>query len=149
MPYRNYPPLLDSGRNPFELFVLGLSLLTATPLLWGAPPPGSTTELLGPLLVRVWSWILVVGCFVALVGIWWTLWRWVGPLHPRAATGLLIEQFGLVVVGVGDVIYAIGAFNIADGRARLAGGIVLGFGLACCWRAWQIQRWVRAIVETP
>jgi hypothetical protein len=151
MPYRNYPPLLDNGRNPFELFVLAFSLVVCTPLLGGAPPPGSTTALLGHALVLWWAGILVFGCAVALVGIWWTWWRWLRRWlhrwHPRATTGLLIEMVGLVAVGVGDVIYAIAAINVGYGRGLVAGGIVLGFGLACWWRAWLIRRWVRAIVE--
>lgn len=148
MPYRNYPPLLDSGRNPFELFVLTLSLLTSAPLLIGAaPPPGSTTELLGPTLVHVWAGILVFGCLVALTGVWWTWLRWIHLWRPRTATGLLIERVGLVAVGVGDIIYGIAVFGIGGGRGVLAGGIVLGFGLACWWRAWLIRRWIKAIVE--
>jgi hypothetical protein len=153
MPYRNYPPLLDSGRNPFELFVLGFSLVFCLPLLWGAAPPGSATALLGPVLVHVWAAFLVFGCTLALTGIWWTWWgwlrRWLHHWRPRAATGLLIEQVGLVAVGVGDVIYAIAVFAAPGSRGRIAGAIILGFGLACFWRAWHIQRWVRAIVEGP
>lgn len=153
MPYRNYPPLLDSGRNPFELFVLGFSLIVGAPLLWGAPVPGTTAALLGPMLVHVWATILVIGCSVTLLGVWWTWWawlrRWWPRWRPRAATGLLIEQCGLVAVGVGDVIYAVGVFTIAPDRGRIGAAIVLGFGLACWWRAWHIRRWVKAIVETP
>lgn len=146
------PTTLDSGRNPFELFVLGFSLLVGLPLLWGAPTPGSTTELLGPSLARVWGVILVFGCLTALVGVWWTWCAWAGRFwprwRPRAGTGLLVEQVGLVAVGVGDVIYAIAVSGIAQNRRPLiAAAIVGGFGLACFARAWLIQRWVRATIE--
>ena len=137
-----YPPPLDSGRNPFELFVLGFSILVGAPLLWGAPPPGSTTELLGPTLAHVWAWILVVGCATALLGVFWP-----GAFRcPRATgTGLLIEQVGLVAVGVGDLLYAIAVVVILG--PLVPAGIVGGFGLACWWRAWLIQRWVRAAIR--
>ena len=145
-----YPPPLDSGRNPFELFVLGFSLVVGAPLLWGAPRPGSTTELLGPRLASVWGLILVFGCTVALAGVWWTWWawlgRWVASFKPRVGTGLLIEQVGLVAAGVGDVIYAIAVAG-AGPRGALAAAIVGGFGCACWWRAWLIQRWVRATIS--
>lgn len=149
MPYRNYPPLLDSGRNPFELFILGFSLVTTLPLMWGSPPPASTTALLGPFLVHVWAGILAVGCAVALVGVFWTGLRHVGHWNPTAAGGLLIEGFGLVAVGVGDIIFAVAAFGLSNSRGVVAGGIVLGFALACLWRSWLIKRWVRAVVEGP
>lgn len=148
-----YPPPLDSGRNPFELFVLGFSLVVGFPLLWGAPTPGSTTELLGPGLARVWGVILVLGCLVALTGVWWTWWawagRWLSRFQPHVGTGLLTEQVGLVAVGVGDVIYAIAVVtsDAADSRSLVGAAIVGGFGGACWWRAYQIQRWVTATIR--
>lgn len=146
------PPPLDSGRNPFELFVLGFSLIVGMPLLWGAPTPGSTTALLGEDLARVWASILVGGCLVALVGVWWTWWAWLGrwldSFVPRAGTGLLTEQVGLVAVGVGDLIYAVAVITAdAGGRSGIGAAIVGGFGLACWLRAGLIHRWVRAVIR--
>lgn len=141
---------LDSARNPFELFLLGLGLVSGLPLLWGAPSPGSAAELLGPVLVHVWSYILVFGCVTALVGVWWTWWSWLGRWFPhlclRSVTGLLIEQVGLVAAGVGTTIYGVALVRLDTQGRSLAAGIAFGFGLACFWRAAQIQRWIRAAI---
>jgi len=154
---------LDSGRHPFEVFVLVLGLVVGSPLLWGAPTPGTTTELLGPFWSRVWGYILVIGCLVALTGVWWTWWRWLTrwrsrwrwagrwlpAVHPRFDTGLLIEQVGLVAVAVGTVIYAIGVIAAEEqnnGR-YVPAALIGGFGLAALWRAGQIQRWVLATIQ--
>lgn len=142
---------LDSARHPFEVFVLFLGLVTGLPLLWGAPVPGSTTELLGPALAHVWAWILVLGCLCALTGAWWTWWAWLGRwwarIRPTPVAGLLIEQVGLVAVGVGTGIYAIGVIVAAGDEHVIPAGIVGAFGLACWWRVAQIQRWVGAAVR--
>lgn len=148
------PPVvrpLDSARHPFELFVLAWGLVVALPLLVGAPAPGSTTELLGPTLARVWAFILAGGCLVALVGAWWTWWGWLGRRFPRVRpsliTGLLVEMVGLVAVGVGASIYAVGVLDQAGLAAGVPAGIVGGFGLACWWRSGQIYRWVTATIR--
>lgn len=138
---------LDSGRNPFELFLLALGLLSGLPLLWGAPPPRSTAQLLSPLLVHVWAAFLVGGCVVALVGVWWTWLGWVFRAAAKESTGLLLEQLGLVSVGVGTVIYGIGLIAADVPGSGFAAGLTFAYGLACFWRAVQIQRWVRAAIS--
>jgi hypothetical protein len=130
-------PRLDSGKHPFELFILVLGLISGGPLLFGKIRPGSTEELLNPVMLQIWAWMLVTGCAVALVG---ALWRW------QVTTGLLLEQLGLVAVGAGVVIYTASLLYAGTGRF-LSAAIIGGFGLACLWRVWQIQRWVRAVVR--
>lgn len=144
------PPGLDSARHPFEQFVLFLGLIVGWPLLFGAPTPGSTSALLGPVLARVWAWLLVGGCVIALAGSWWT-WlggfgRWWPRWSPRATSAVLIEQVGLVAMGGGSVVYAYGIAAAVgfEEPARLVGaGLVAGLGFAALWRARQIRRWIR------
>lgn len=143
-------PSLDSGRNPFELWVLGFGLVVGAPLLFGAPTPGSTTEALGETLVRVWAWMLVLGCLTALVGVWWTwsgwLGRWMPRWRPTTVSGVLVEGFGLVPVATGMVIFAVGVVDV--GGAPIAAALVGSWGLACVVRLYQIRRWVRAVKAT-
>jgi hypothetical protein len=140
---------LDSSRNSFELYLLILGLVTGAPLLWGAPPPMSAAALLDPVQVKLWAVLLVGGCFVALIGVWWTWWAWLARFHPgirpSLATGLLLEQVGLVAVAVGTIIFAYAI--VAVGGSPLVAGLVLGFGLACATRAVRIRRWVKASIR--
>jgi hypothetical protein len=140
---------LDSSRNSFELYLLFLGLITGAPLLWGGPPPMSAAALLNPVQVKVWALLLVGGCAVALVGVWWTWWAWLARfnpgIRPNLATGLLLEQVGMVSVAVGTIIFAYAI--VAVRGSPLVAGLVLGFGLACATRAVRIQRWVKATIR--
>jgi hypothetical protein len=127
--------------------MLALGFVSGVPLLWGAPPPRTAQQLLSPALVHLWGYTLVLGCLVALLGVTWTWWGWLGRWFsrfcPTDATGLLIEQLGVLAVGVGAVIYGVGIVVAAAPGSGLPAGIVLGFGAACFWRWGQIQRLVR------
>jgi hypothetical protein len=142
------PPPLDSARHPFEQFVLFLGVIVGWPLLLGAPAPGSTTELLGPVLAHVWAWMLVGGCLTALVGSWWTWWAWLSRYwsrwKPRANSALMIERCGLIGLGGGSLVFAFGVLTFVDfDPSRIVGaGLVAGMGFAGFWRAHQIKRWV-------
>jgi hypothetical protein len=112
-----------------------------------SPRPGSTNALLGPVLVHVWAWILVAGCATALIGVWWTWFGWCPWVRPTPGTGLLVERVGLVAVGVGTLIYAAAILAEAPGFRLLPAAIVAAYGLACWWRAFLIQRWIRATIS--
>lgn len=127
--------------------MLALGFASGLPLLWGAPPPRTAQQLLSPVLVHLWGYTLVLGCLLALLGVCWTWWGWLGKLWPRFqpadGTGLLIEQLGVLAVGVGTVIYGAGILVADQPGSYLAAGIILGFGAACFWRFGQIQRLVK------
>jgi hypothetical protein len=130
---------LSSGRsNPFEIFILILGLVSGTPILTGHAEPTSVVALLDPVLLHIWAWMLTAGCALALAGVLW-------PKRPH--TGFLIEQVGLVAVGAGVVIYVVALAQIHDPGRVLAIGIATGFGLACWWRVWLIQRWIKSLIS--
>lgn len=129
---------LSSGRsNPFEIFILLLGTASGVPILTGHAEPGSVVTLLNPMLLHIWAWMLTVGCVIALIGVLWP---------KQAHTGFLIEQVGLVAVGAGVVIYVVALANIHDPSRVLSIGIASGFGLACWWRVWLIQRWIKSLI---
>lgn len=142
------PPRLDSARHPFEQFVLFLGTVAGLPLLFGAPEPGSTSALLGPIMVHLWAWLLAGGCAVAFIGSWWDrtarLDRFIRRWRPRATSALLIEQTGLVALGGSCVVYVYGIVvsPAGVGGRLISVALVFGLGLAAIWRARQIRRWV-------
>lgn len=119
-----------SGRHPFEIYLLYLTLLTSLPTLLGITPrPGSIEHAMPGWLQLAWSVTLTLGAANALGGIY----------LPRRDIGLIMEQLGLALVGTAAVIYFIVAIvdNGVDALQPLA--IVGGFGAACLKRAWDIQ----------
>lgn len=120
-----------SGRHPFELYLLYLTLLVSVPIVLGAAPrPGSVADLLPDLMAWGWSLILAVGSAVALLGIFWR----------ERVTGLIAEQVGLVLVGVATLAYTVMVFHAVgdDGLVQIA--IVGGYGASCIRRYFQIQQ---------
>lgn len=133
-PYRTDPRM--SGRHPFEIYTLFLAILTGFPTVLGiAPRPGSVNEALTPLIAAGWSWILVLGAFMALVGIYW---------HERA-TGLILEQLGLALTGVASIIYAACVLAVVGGGGFITVGLVGGFGVSCLRRYRDIQKDIDAV----
>lgn len=120
-----------SGRHPFELYILYLAFITSLPILLRiAPAPGSVREALPALVPTVWALTLAGGSAVALVGIYWR----------ERATGLILEQLGLALVGVASLIYCVSVLYVVGSSAGFTVAIVGGFGVSCLRRYWQIQR---------
>lgn len=137
------------GRHPFELFVLVFGLAAGIALLINGPPPGSTEELLGPVLVTVWGVMFSGGCAIALVGVLWSPVARLLKRNYHQGTGLLAEQVGLVAVGFGTVIYAVGLLLLDVPLAGKIFPIALIFALGCAsfWRAHQINLWIKAAIR--
>lgn len=132
MPYRVDARM--SGRHPFEIFTMTLAFATGLPTLLGIQErPSSVMTYLPHIVALLWAIVLTVGSAGALVGVWWK----------ERATGLILEQLGLGLVGLGSVVYA----GVAIGRGifLIPVGIVAGFGLSCLWRYFQLQSIVDSV----
>ena len=136
---RRFRRTLDgmTARHPFELFMLVVCLFAGIPTIADGPPaPQSIEALLPQLLVLGWGISLSVGAFIALLGIFLF----------GAATGIILEQVGLVMVGTACVFYGIAIWIVIGVTGAVSGGIVFGFGCACLWRWRQLQKLVNAAV---
>ena len=136
MPYRVDARL--SGRHPFETYTLYLAILTSVPsLLSITPRPGSISDVLPDPVAFAWNAFLLLGAVLALAGIYWR----------ERATGLVMEQLGLGLVGVTSLIYVACVLFILGLSGALACAIVGGFGISCLRRYWQIQAIVDSVAE--
>lgn len=126
---------LPSSRHPFELFTLGLCAFVGLPLLVGEARPGSISALLPPWAGDVWGAMLVVGALVALLGIYWR----------NRVTGIVLEQIGLMSVGLGALFYTL-VVVIQNGVPALYATIFVGgFGTSCLWRYFQLARFLKTL----
>ena len=124
-----------SSPHPFELFTLGLCVLAGLPLLFGDARPGSIAELLTDVQGDLWGGMLVFGAFTCLTGIFW----------PNRITGIVLEQVGLVAVGLASLFYAVVVLVSVGLTGAYATLYVVGFGLSCLWRYFQLLNYLRTL----
>lgn len=130
-------------RNPYQVFLLGLSVLASFPLLQGHASSGVLERELDDRTVAAWGLLLLVGSVVALVGEFMPGYTWLG---------LVLERTGLAVVGSAAAIYTgVVLVSVSDrtGVAYLT-AIQAAYALSCAWRVGQItrrMRWVRRAIE--
>lgn len=120
------------SRHPFEIFLLIMLIFSVTPLLWGAPAPISIEALLPTPVIKLWAATASLGSLVALLGIIW----------PRRVIGMVIEQVGLVMVGVAACFYGAAIWIVTGEVGRVPGAIISAFGLSCLVRWYQLQKLV-------
>jgi len=130
-------------RHPYELYLLLGSLIYGTSdLLDILPTPASIRAQSLPGYSVVWSGLLAAGALTALLAIYWK--RTPGETNFSA---LLVEQVGLVAVGVAAGFYGF-ALLAASGSAGAYPAITnLGFSLASFAQAWLIQKYIRRVRE--
>lgn len=128
---------LDTGRYPFEMFILALCLLSGIPLLLGNPKPMSIDTLVPGWAATLWGVGLSGGAGLALVGIAWR----------ERITGIILEQIGLVATGLASLFYVL-CIVLVVGKAGVSGAAVIGgFGVACLWQWWQLERLLARIKQ--
>lgn len=138
LPFRQLGDPLYSQRNPHQLFLLVLSMVSAITLVEGLTGSPTLDEVLPGTTVIAWGLFLLLGSATALLGMW----------LPRTWTGLVVERSGLGLVSVAAMGYAGLIFVLAPDESFTA-FIHLAYGLSCAWRVRQIEsrlKWVRAQV---
>lgn len=118
-----------SSRHPFEIFTLVLCILVGVPLIFGDATPGSVADVLPTWAENFWGVGLGLGATVGLAGVAW----------PERYTGILIEQVGLVILGVAILLYAAMGLISLGSNFLVPGAIVTAFGGSCLWRWVQLQ----------
>lgn len=121
--------------NPFEVFLLGLSLVSSFGLLRGNPGSMVLDEQLNDLVVSLWGVALAAGSVTALAGVF--CYRWQDTLMP----GLVLERAGLLLVGTAAVVYSgVVLSAVSLDSARWPVSIQIAFAGACFFRSWQDHR---------
>lgn len=122
--------VLESSRHPFQIFTLWLCVAVGVPLLLGKVEANSINATMAPGARTIWASLLAGGAVIALLGM---IWR-------NRATGLVIEQVGLVATGGATLVYAAAILASVGKGGAVATINLFSFGAAALWRWWQIQR---------
>ena len=132
MVVRRSDVLVPLDRNPSEVFLLALCLVTGLAGL-GAPPPPHVNE----GFAIAWNLLLAASGLAGLIGI---VWR-------DALAGLLITRAAMIPAGFGAYGYAVilGVATLRESvlQAIFSYTVVVGFGVALHWRVVQITRYLR------
>lgn len=121
--------------NPFEVFLLGLSLTSSIGLLRGTSGSAVLDAKLDDVVVSLWGFALAAGSLIALAGVY--CYRKERTLVP----GLVLERSGLALVGVAASIYSIVVItSVPFGDARWPVSVQIAYASACFFRAWQDHR---------
>jgi hypothetical protein len=131
------PDPLGIPRNPFQVYLLCLAILSGGLLAFGVTTSGSIEDSLPTFYATSWGLMLVFGSAAALAGMFW-------PGDPM--TGLVVKRSGLVAVGIAATVYVVVLVLFFGMRASLAAGVTLGFAYACFWQVHQINRHIRAVI---
>lgn len=121
--------------NPFEVFLLVLSLASSIGLLQGNTGSTVLDAQLNDLVVSLWGIALAAGSILALAGVY--CYRREATLMP----GLVLERAGLSLVGVAATIYSVVViYSVSLSGARWAVSVQIAYAAACFFRAYQDHR---------
>lgn len=137
----NLPPdrFFDTLRvepNVMEIFLLGLSLLTAFTLLVAGPRQFSVDLLLGPAWTVIWGVMLTVGAIAVLTGIFW---------RGHAVVGVALQQLGYAAFAVTALARAVAQIGVDRAAETPA---VFGFAVAAAIRVVQLELRVRRVTSS-
>lgn len=132
-------PVIIRRREPFEVIVLVLLLVTAVTQLLTKSPPGSVTALMPGWWALDWSVLTILGTCVALIGIW----------TPNLVTGLFMERLGISITSAILVIYGMAAAVFAGVTGLSATGLALAGMGAFYVRRREINQAIKRLPRNP
>lgn len=128
--------MLPRRRDPPELFLLGLCLLSGATFLVGAAPPSLVERAMPGWVVTAWYVMLVVA---GLVGIAGNLWP--GQLH----TALLVRLSGQLLAAGPAAAYVVAVVAFAGPGALFSAVVVAAWAGVCLWTARQRRQDLRMV----
>lgn len=117
--------MLAGLQQPFEVFLLFLSVLTGAAFLSGVRPPTSLEHSLDHWVVQMWFSVLVLSGVIGLCGCFWP---------GNIVTGLLLERSAMLLAVAAGLIYAMGLLASAGWGAVGTAASVIAYILACLVR---------------
>jgi hypothetical protein len=121
-------PAVRYPADPRAIFILALSVFSGMATLLIEEGPPTLESLLPQWGIMIWSATLALGSLIALVG-----------LARDTDWGIVTEQVGCVMVGAATVYYSVLAFVYLGLAGSSIIAVVLGWGLACLMRWFQLQ----------
>lgn len=129
-------PAVRYPADPRAVFILALSVFSGFTTILVEAGPQTLESLMPRWGVVVWGVCLGLGSLLALVG-----------LARDTDWGIVTEQVGCVMVGVATIFYSILGLYVLGPQASSVISIVLGWGLACILRWYQLQLLIHDTVE--
>lgn len=132
------PDPMGERRNPFQVYMVSLSIVAGIPSALGEPPSGSVSSALDSGYLEVWGCMLLLGGLTAMMGMFW---------QGSATNGLFVKRFGLLSLGIANMIFGLIILqHFAWDRAYVA-LTMLGFAGACFLRAWYVSKHIKALIR--
>lgn len=133
--------LISRRRDPPELMLLVLCLLSGVSFLVGvAPPPRSVESVMPTWLVFGWYTLLVVAGAIGATGNLWP---------GRVTTALRLRLAGQMFAAGPAAAYAIAAFSFVGIHALASGGLIVVWACMCAWQALILYADVRRLESVP
>lgn len=126
--------MIPAGRNPFEIVLIVAGLMAG---IAGLLVPGAGSRVIHevvPGYETLWNVCLLVGAATAALS-----------LVLRQPMTVLIERVGMIWLFALFVPYGFAVLALGDTPASTGGITILGYGLACGARVWQISYHRRAL----
>lgn len=129
-------PIVVTGRHrPHEVVFLAFSALAGLVFVAGVKPPSSLEQLVPVWIIWTWYVLLLASGVIGLVSL---------PLRdPYRA--LVLERAAMLGHVAAPALYGLALLASGNAAALFSGLFFAAWAAASGWRAWQIQRGIRAL----